>query len=101
MARRALIEKNKRRQATVAKYAERRKELKAIMNNTDLSWEERDEAGRKLRKMPRDASATRVTLRCGVTGRSKGNYRKFQLSRIALRELAHQGMLPGVTKSSW
>lgn len=101
MARTAMIVKNDRRKATVAKYAEKRKALKAIANNPELPWEERDEAARKLRKMPRDASATRVTLRCGVSGRSKGNYRKFQLSRIALRELAHQGLLPGVTKSSW
>lgn len=101
MARKAMIEKNERRKQTVTRFAQKRQALKAILASESVSEEERELAARKLQAMPRDASATRVTLRCGVSGRAKGNYRKFQLSRIALRELAHRGLLPGVTKSSW
>ena len=89
MARKALIAKEKRRQRTVAKFAEKRKELKA---NGDYA---------ALQKLPRDSSATRQNNRCNMTGRVRGYYRKFGLSRLMFRELALQGKIPGVIKSSW
>lgn len=101
MAKKSKIARNKYRMEMVEKYRERRRELLKIMNNADLPEEEREEARRKFNNIPRDASPTRVRLRCEVTGRPRGNYRKFRLSRIKLRELAHQGLVPGVTKSSW
>lgn len=101
MAKKSKIARNKYRMEMVEKYKERRRELLKIMNNADLPEVEREEARRKFNNIPRDASPTRVRLRCEVTGRPRGNYRKFKLSRIQLRELAHQGLVPGVTKSSW
>ncbi len=89
MARKALIAKEKRRQRIVEKYAEKRKELKA---NGDYA---------ALQKLPRDSSATRQNNRCNMTGRVRGYYRKFGLSRLMFRELALQGKIPGVIKSSW
>jgi len=89
MSSKSTIERNKRVIATVAKYAERRAKLKA----------EGDQAG--LQKLPRDASPTRIRNLCALTGRSRGVYRKFKLSRIKLRELAHQGKVPGMRKASW
>ncbi|MBX7042273.1 MAG: 30S ribosomal protein S14 [Ignavibacteria bacterium] len=89
MARKALIAKQKRRERTVQKYAEKRKELKA----------KGDYAA--LQKLPRDSSATRLNNRCSMTGRVRGYYRKFGLSRLMFRELALQGKIPGVIKSSW
>ncbi|MDF1815351.1 MAG: 30S ribosomal protein S14 [Verrucomicrobiales bacterium] len=89
MARKAWIERNKRKQKTVNKYAKLRKKLK----------EEKDYEALSL--LPRDASPTRLVNRCEVTGRRRGYLRRFRMSRIAFRELASQGMLPGVTKSSW
>jgi len=101
MAKKSKIARNKYRMELVDKYKERRRELLKVMNNADLPEAEREEARRKFNNIPRDASPTRVRLRCEVTGRPRGNYRKFRLSRIKLRELAHQGLVPGVTKSSW
>lgn len=101
MAKKSAIAKNNRRKKLVAKYAERRAELKAIMKDPMSTTEERDDAFLALRKLPRDSSPTRVRNRCELTGRPRGYYRKFGISRIALRELAHRGDLPGVTKSSW
>lgn len=89
MAKKAWIERNKRRENTVSKYAELRKQLKA----------EKDYIG--LTMLPRDASPTRVVNRCEVTGRRRAFIRRFKMSRITFRELASQGMIPGVTKSSW
>lgn len=89
MARKAWIERNKRKQKTVNKYAKLRKKLK----------KEKDYEALTL--LPRDASPTRVVNRCEVTGRRRGYIRRFRMSRIAFRELASKGMLPGVTKSSW
>ncbi len=89
MAKKSWIARNKRKQATVAKYAELRKQLK----------EEKDYVG--LSMLPRDSSPTRVVNRCECTGRRHGYLRRFKLSRIAFRELASHGMIPGVTKSSW
>ncbi len=101
MAKKSQINRNLKRQKTVARFASRRQALKAIIRNPSSTFDERQEAIAKLQAMPRDASATRVKNRCPVSGRSKGYYRKFNMSRIALREMALQGYLPGVVKASW
>ncbi|NLN93031.1 MAG: 30S ribosomal protein S14 [Candidatus Hydrogenedens sp.] len=101
MAKLSKIEKHKRQLKLVNKYRERRAALKATMIDTSLSLEERLEAGRALAKLPRDSSPVRLRNRCKLSGRPRGYLRKFGLSRIALRELAHEGKIPGVTKSSW
>ena len=101
MATKSQINRNLKRQKTVARFASRRQALKAIIRNPESSFHERQEAMAKLQAMPRDASATRIKNRCPVSGRSKGYYRKFNMSRIALREHALQGFLPGVVKASW
>lgn len=75
--------------------------LKLVINDKDLPLEDRIRATIKLAMKPRNASLTRVRNRCEITGRSRGFYRKFKISRIALRELGNQGMIPGLTKSSW
>lgn len=92
---------NDRRREIVARYAERRAALKAVIASPRSTPEQRAEAGRALRRLPRDASPTRLRNRDAVDGRPRAVYRKFGLSRIRLRELAHRGELPGVTKSSW
>lgn len=89
MAKKSKIAKEQKREAMVAKYAELRRELKV----------KGDYEG--LKKLPRDASPTRLTRRCKVTGRPRGVMRKFEMSRIAFREHAHKGQIPGVKKSSW
>jgi small subunit ribosomal protein S14 len=101
MAKASAVEKNKRRERTVAKYAKKRAELKAIIMNRDLPGEDRMAAQFKLNAMPRNASQSRVRMRCEVTGRPRGNYRKFKMCRIKFRDLASIGSLPGVVKSSW
>ena len=101
MASWAKIAGNEKRKRLVAKYAAERRELKAILSDPTRTDEEQAEARRRLMRLPRNSSPTRVRNRCGVTGRSRGYYRKFGLSRIALRELALSGELPGVRKSSW
>lgn len=101
MAKTSKINRNEHRKAMVAKYAARRAELKKTIKNPRTAPAERELAMRALRKMPRDASATRVRNRCALTGRPRGYYRKFGVSRIAMRELALAGELPGVTKASW
>lgn len=101
MAKKSKVARNKYRVAMVKKYRARREELIKTMNDPNISEVEREEARRRFNNIPRDASPTRVRLRCELTGRPRGNYRKFKLSRIKFRELALQGMLPGVTKSSW
>ena len=100
MARISSIEKNKRRKRLVAKYAAKRNALLAIANDQSLPPEERFAARLKLAKLPRN-SAVRLRNRCGLTGRPRGYYRKFNMSRIAFRDLASAGMIPGVVKSSW
>lgn len=92
---------NERRKGTVKLWAARRAEAKKIINNPKSSPEEVDAAVVKLQKMPRNGSPIRVRNRCSQTGRSRGFLRKFGVSRIALRELALEGQIPGVTKSSW
>lgn len=101
MAKKSNIAKNKLRRELTAKFAERRAALIAIIKNPETTLEEKWEAQEKLGKMPRDASATRIVNRCYLTGRPRGYYRKFGLSRIALREEALKGNLPGVIKASW
>ena len=101
MAKKSKIARNEQRKATVAKYAARRVELVKVLKDPNASLEEKYDAQRKISKMPRDASATRIKNRCALTGRPRSYYRKFGLSRIALREEALKGNLPGVVKSSW
>ena len=101
MAKVCMIERDKKRKKMVKRYANKRAALKAIIKNQDLPGEERFEAMQKLAKLPRNGSKTRMRNRCALTGRPHGYYRKFNLSRIALRDLASRGELPGVTKSSW
>jgi small subunit ribosomal protein S14 len=101
MAKKSAIEKNKRRREMVERYAAKRQELRAIVHDRDRDPEERFEATLALAKLPRNSSPTRVRNRCAMTGRPRGNYRKFGLSRIALRELASNGQIPGMVKSSW
>lgn len=101
MATKAKVAKNEQRKKVVARYRERRLELKALAVDQELSQEDRLAAQAELSKLPRDASPTRVRNRCVLTGRPRGYYRKFGLSRIALRDLALRGELPGVVKSSW
>ena len=101
MAKTSSINRNERRQALVKKFSAKRKRLKALSEDRKLTPEERFAARLKLARLPRNGSATRVRNRCTVTGRPRGTYRKFKLSRIALRELASQGQIPGMVKSSW
>ena len=101
MAKKSAIETNKNRAKMVAQQANRRRKLKDIVYNRDLPLEERFQAQLKLSALPRNAAKTRLRNRCELSGRPRGYYRKFRLSRIALRELALSGQLPGVVKSSW
>ena len=101
MAKISKVVKNEKRKKMVTQYAMRRAELKKIISSPNSSIEQVDEAVMKLQKMPRDASSVRVRNRCSQSGRSRGFLRKFGISRIALRELALQGQIPGVVKSSW
>ncbi|NJL25698.1 MAG: 30S ribosomal protein S14 [Calothrix sp. SM1_5_4] len=101
MAKLSSVLKNERRKAMAEKYGRYRAELRKKANNINLPEEERAAARLKLQKLPRDTSPNRVTVRCYLTGRPRGNYRKFGLSRMMFRQLAHKGLLPGVTKASW
>jgi len=101
MAKKSAVEKNKRRAGLAKKYAAKRARLKAIAEDRSNPEEERFLAQLKLAELPRNASPTRVRNRCEVTGRPRAYYRKFKMSRIAFRELASNGQIPGVTKSSW
>jgi small subunit ribosomal protein S14 len=101
MAKTSSIEKNKRRTKLSLRFAAKRARLKAIADDMDLDQEERFAARLKLAEMPRNSSPTRIRNRCELTGRPRAVYRKFKLSRIALRELASTGQIPGMVKSSW
>ncbi|GAY10243.1 30S ribosomal protein S14 [Pseudonocardia sp. N23] len=101
MASTAKIAANERRKVVVARHAERRAELKRVLAAPTSTAEVRDAARRELSRQPRDASATRVRNRDAVDGRPRGYLRAFGVSRVRLRELAHDGFLPGVRKSSW
>jgi small subunit ribosomal protein S14 len=96
-----MVQRELKRQRLVAQYAERRAKLKAIATDESQSTEERFKARLKLAKLPRDSSATRLHNRCLITGRPKAYYRKLKMSRIALRDLASHGEIPGMVKSSW
>ncbi|MFQ5784072.1 MAG: 30S ribosomal protein S14 [Alphaproteobacteria bacterium] len=101
MAKRSAIEKNKRRERLIRKYAARRDALKVLANDESLPQEERFAARLRLAKLPRNSSKVRLRNRCALSGRPRGYYRKFGISRIALRALASTGQIPGVVKSSW
>ena len=101
MAKLSSINKNERRKKLVKKYAGKYARLKALANDESLDETERLIARLKMAELPRNGNPTRIRNRCELTGRSRGFYRKFRLSRIMLRELANKGLIPGVTKSSW
>ena len=101
MAKLALINREQKRRATVAKFAAKRKALLETLRDPNVSDEEKDAARVKLQKLPRDASPVRLRNRCAITGRSRGTFRKFGLGRNKIRELAFKGDIPGVVKASW
>ncbi|AEG67793.1 MULTISPECIES: 30S ribosomal protein S14 [Ralstonia] len=101
MAKLSLIEREKKRAKLVAKYAEKRAALEAIVADQSKSEEERYEARLKLQQLPRNANPTRQRNRCSITGRPRGTFRKFGLARNKLREIAFKGEIPGLTKASW
>jgi small subunit ribosomal protein S14 len=101
MAKKSQINRNAKREMLVTLYAGRRAELKKIAEDMKVPPEERFAARLRLAKLPRNSSKVRIKHRCGLSGRSKGFYRKLKLSRIALRELANFGQIPGMTKASW
>lgn len=101
MAKTSKIAKNNKRKVLIDRYAERRAELIKIIKDPEASYEDKREAYAAIAKMPRDASATRYRNRCNVSGRPRAYFRKFGLSRIAVRDMAHRGELPGIRKASW
>ena len=101
MAKVALTNRDQKRRKTVKKFAGKRADLMAIINDQKLSPEDRYEARLKLQKLPRDASPVRLRNRCALTGRPRGVYRKFGLGRGKLRDIAMRGEIPGVIKASW
>ena len=101
MAKLALINREEKRAKTVAKYAAKRAELFAVINNVNLSDEERMDARLKLQQLPRNANPTRQRNRCEITGRPRGTFRQFGLGRSKIREMAFAGDIPGIVKASW
>jgi small subunit ribosomal protein S14 len=101
MAKTSMVEREKRRARVVKKYAARRAKLKELIRSPRSSPEERVAAQAALQSMPRDASPSRQRKRCAITGRSRGVYRKFGLSRVKIREVAARGEIPGLAKASW
>ena len=101
MAKTSSVNRNEKRERMTARDKSKRAELKARVMDRSAAVEERFESSIKLAELPRNGAAVRVRLRCALTGRSRGNYRKFKLSRSMLRQLANTGMLPGVVKASW
>ena len=101
MAKKSAIQKNLRRKQKATRYAAKRARLKAIARDRSLAPEERFQAFLKLAEVPRNSAPSRVRNRCELTGRPRGVYRKFRLSRIALRDLASIGQIPGMVKASW
>lgn len=100
MAKKSVVNRNQKRIETVARFKERRQALKDIIDS-NASLEEKFEARLKIQKLPRNSSPHRVRNRCQFTGRGRGVFRKYMISRIAFREMAHKGLIPGVTKGSW
>ena len=101
MAKTSAVEKNKRRRLMAKRYAAKRARLKAVARDQALPIEERFAAQLKLAELPRTSAGVRIRNRCELTGRPRGVYRKFKLSRIALRELGSKGQIPGMVKASW
>jgi small subunit ribosomal protein S14 len=101
MAKLSSVNKNNKRKKLVKKYSAKWAKLQAIADNEKLPFDERFAARLKMQTLPRNSHPTRIRNRCAMTGRARGNYRKFGISRLKLRELASQGLIPGVTKSSW
>lgn len=101
MAKTSMVEREKRRADTAKKYAAKRAALKQAIRSPKSSAEERAAAVAALQKMPRDASPSRGRRRCSITGRPRGVYRKFGISRVKIREAVNRGELPGVSKASW
>ncbi len=101
MAKKSAIEKNKARQRLVEKYSAKREALRTIVHDKTVPIEERIQAQLKLSSLPRNSAPTRVRNRCEVSGRPRGYYRKLKMSRIALRDFASNGQIPGMVKSSW
>ena len=101
MAKLAVINRQAKRVATVKKFAEKRKQLLAIIRDPKATDDARDEARAKLQALPRDASPVRLRNRCAITGRPRGTFRKFGLSRNKIREIAMRGEIPGMIKASW
>lgn len=101
MAKKSKVAKNELRREIASRYAAERAEVKKVISSLTASEEEKAEAIRRLQRMPRDASPTRIRNRCRLTGRPRGFLRKFQMSRIAFRDLALKGEIPGVIKASW
>ena len=101
MAKKSAIEHNNRRKVLVSNKSASRSFLKGVIMDKGTSFEERIKAVHRLSEMPRDSAAVRVRNRCSITGRARGVYRKFGMSRIAVREFASYGFLPGVIKASW
>lgn len=101
MAKKSAIERNLKRERLIKKYANRRAALKAIAKDNNLPGDQRFQARLKLAALPRNSSPNRYRNRCELSGRPRGNYRKLKMSRIALRQLANEGQIPGMVKSSW
>ncbi|HXI88279.1 MAG TPA: 30S ribosomal protein S14 [Parvularculaceae bacterium] len=101
MAKKSMIERDKKRRRMAKSYEGRRQRLKAIMKDESKAPEERFEAALRLAEIPRNASKTRIRNRCQVTGRPRGFYRKLKMSRVALRQLGSEGLIPGLIKASW
>tara|TARA_B100000700_G_C14485208_1_gene597022 strand:- start:45 stop:350 length:306 start_codon:yes stop_codon:yes gene_type:complete len=101
MAKTSAVQRNLKRIKLEKRFAKKRRELKKIISNKKLPLDERFQAQLKLAKLPKNSSKTRIRNRCEISGRPHGVYRKLRISRIALRELASEGKIPGMTKSSW
>ncbi|MGD9638213.1 MAG: 30S ribosomal protein S14 [Alphaproteobacteria bacterium] len=101
MAKTSAVERNKKRERMAKKFSSKRNRLKAVIMNKETSPEARFEAVLKLAIVPRNSAKDRIHNRCELTGRPRGNYRKFKLSRVILRDMAGQGQIPGLVKSSW
>mgnify|MGYP001373893050 FL=1 len=101
MAKKSAIERNEKRRKLTDRYAAKRAALKEVANDRSLPMEERFAARLKLAELPRNSSRVRIRNRCKISGRPRGNYRKFKMSRISLRDLASTGQIPGMVKSSW
>jgi len=101
MAKKSMVERNKKRERLTKRYAAKRAALRAVIDDRQTEPEERFQAVMQLAKLPRNGARNRIRNRCQVTGRSRGYYRKLKMSRIALRQLASFGQIPGMTKASW